>query len=174
MRFFIHLNLFVLVALLAILAPTPALADTTGILSGHIVDFNTQRPIADVVVEATSPSADRKVHTDSHGDFVLLNLPPDDYRLTFTHNLYFANASSPIAIHSGDHQYIVAALKREFALIDGIISFPIGYLVRAGVTSDVYRMGASTASVTRVGDSMSSVLRFVPGVEVGPGFRMLP
>lgn len=164
--------LLLLAAVLGFLAPHLALADTTGVLSGQVVNFNTQRPIANVIVEATSPSSDRKAHTDAHGDFVFLDLAPDTYRLSFTHALYFSNASGPIAIHPGEHQYLMAALKQRLWQIDGFFIRPPG-LFRPTDTLDEYHLEASTVWVTRIGDSMSSVLRFVPGIEIGPSIRMM-
>jgi hypothetical protein len=63
------------ICLMILLAPLAAFADTTGALNGHLVDFRNQLPLANVRVHAISPSADRVTHTDSHGDFVLLDLP---------------------------------------------------------------------------------------------------
>src|SRR5437660_1451081 len=62
----------------------PALAQTTGALSGQIVDANTQNPVADAVVIAQSPAlqGEQTAVTDNAGQFEITLLPGGSYTLT--------------------------------------------------------------------------------------------
>jgi outer membrane receptor protein involved in Fe transport len=65
---------------------TPALAQQgTSVLTGTVVDASTKRPVADVVVTATSPSlqGEQVALTDATGLYRLPQLPPGVYTLRF-------------------------------------------------------------------------------------------
>src|SRR6478752_3869694 len=60
---------------------SPALAQTTGGLTGQIIDAQTQNPVADAVVIATSPSlqGEQTAVTDASGTFEITLLPAGVY-----------------------------------------------------------------------------------------------
>ena len=62
----------------------PALAQTTGSLSGQVVDANSQQPVGDAVVIAQSPAlqGEQTVVTDTTGAFEITLLPAGTYTLT--------------------------------------------------------------------------------------------
>src|SRR3954469_11497534 len=62
----------------------PALAQTTGSVSGHVVDANSQEPVGDAVVIAQSPAlqGEQTVVTDTTGAFEITLLPAGTYTLT--------------------------------------------------------------------------------------------
>src|SRR4051812_10632516 len=62
----------------------PALAQTTGTLSGQVVDANTQQPVGDAVVIAQSPAlqGEQTAVTDASGSFEITLLPAGSYSLT--------------------------------------------------------------------------------------------
>ena len=65
------------------MAPAPAYAQGSGVLTGTILDTATKRPIPDVVVTVTSPSlqGEQTVVTDRSGSYRIPNLPPGPYVL---------------------------------------------------------------------------------------------
>src|SRR4051794_12168161 len=82
MRFSRQLG-FLAAGLASILLATPAMAQTTGGISGTIVDANTQNPVADAVVIATSPAlqGEQTAVTDASGNFEITLLPAGVYRI---------------------------------------------------------------------------------------------
>lgn len=54
-------------------------------LGGHVTNAATKLPLADVIVTATSPSlqGEQVVVTDRAGEYLLRELPPGIYQLTF-------------------------------------------------------------------------------------------
>ena len=78
--------------LVAALFGSEALAQTTSVITGTVIDAATKKPVADVVVTATSPSlqGEQMVVTDASGHYRIPQLPPGIYTLRFE-----ARASSP-------------------------------------------------------------------------------
>src|SRR5438045_9282007 len=68
----------------------PALAQTTGSLSGQVVDANSQQPVGDAVVIAQSPAlqGEQTVVTDTTGAFEITLLPAGTYSLTVQPETY--------------------------------------------------------------------------------------
>src|SRR3954470_9696282 len=74
----------------SLLVAMPALAQTTGTLSGQVVDANTQQPVADAVVIAQSPAlqGEQTAVTDTTGSFEITLLPAGNYTLTVQRESY--------------------------------------------------------------------------------------
>src|SRR3954465_1983227 len=68
----------------SILLATPAFAQTTGSLSGQVVDANSQQAVGDAVVIAQSPAlqGEQTAVTDASGSFEITLLPAGSYILT--------------------------------------------------------------------------------------------
>ncbi len=79
---------------------SPALAQTTGGLSGQIIDANTQAPVAEAVVIATSPSlqGEQTAVTDSTGTFEITLLPSGVYTINVQRDGYNAFTQSGLTI----------------------------------------------------------------------------
>ena len=82
------------------LIAAPALAQTTGSLSGQIVDANNQNPVADAVVIAQSPQlqGEQTAVTDSSGSFEITLLPAGQYTLTVQREGYQAFTQSGLTV----------------------------------------------------------------------------
>src|ERR1700748_3659676 len=61
---------------------TWVLAQTTGSLSGTVVETGTTTPISGAKVTADSPSQTSSATTDSNGKFSFISLPPDTYTVS--------------------------------------------------------------------------------------------
>src|SRR5688500_4084943 len=73
-----------------------------GTLSGRIVDASTGKPLADVVVTATSPGqVEQIVVTDSSGTFRIPNLPPGEYTLNYEAETYRPVSRTGIGLSAG-------------------------------------------------------------------------
>ena len=75
-------SLLVLGALLAMLAPSVAMAGTSGGIRGIVTDAKTGAPISGVHLRISSPSQTYETTTDSHGHYIVFALQPDDYTIT--------------------------------------------------------------------------------------------
>src|SRR3954471_12855236 len=73
-----------------------------GILSGQVRDVSTKKPLADVVVTATSPAlqGDQIAVTDKSGSFRIPNLPPGDYVLRYEADTFRPYARSGIPLRA--------------------------------------------------------------------------
>src|SRR5438270_7720118 len=83
MRFRSNMNVVAAGAASFLLA-LPALAQTTGTLSGQVVDASSQAPVGDAVVIAQSPAlqGEQTAVTDTTGSFEITLLPSGTYTLT--------------------------------------------------------------------------------------------
>src|SRR5256885_12734378 len=83
MRFRSNMNIVAAGAASFLLA-LPALAQTTGSLSGQVVDASSQAPVGDAVVIAQSPAlqGEQTAVTDATGTFEITLLPAGAYTLT--------------------------------------------------------------------------------------------
>jgi hypothetical protein len=84
----------------SVVLAAPALAQTTGGLSGQIIDANTQKPVADAVVIAQSPSlqGEQTAVTDASGNFEITLLPSGVYSLTVQREGYNAFSQQGLTI----------------------------------------------------------------------------
>jgi len=74
----------------SLLLALPAVAQTTGTLSGQVVDANTQQPVGEAVVIAQSPSlqGEQTAVTDTTGSFEITLLPAGTYALSVQRESY--------------------------------------------------------------------------------------
>ncbi len=87
----ITMKITTLILLLVFSSCVECFAGTSGVLSGYVHTWSGQ-PVAHVIIIAKSPSQSCMTHTDKHGFFVCLTLPPDRYSVwaqkTGTKNAY--------------------------------------------------------------------------------------
>ena len=86
--------------LLTLLAASGALAQTSGSLTGIVVDATTQTPLADAQVTARSPAlvGEQTVTTDSDGGFEMTLLPPGTYDLLIKRDGFQAFAPAGLVL----------------------------------------------------------------------------
>jgi outer membrane receptor protein involved in Fe transport len=113
----------------------------TGVLTGRAVDASTRRPVADVVVTATSPAAqgEQVVVTDATGVFRLPNLPPGVYALRFEVEHYHPYSRADIQLQS------TVTLRVDVELLPETLAAEEVTVVAAQPTVDV---GSSRSGVT--------------------------
>jgi Carboxypeptidase regulatory-like domain len=87
-------------ALLGMLVAGTVRAQGIGSLTGTVVDASTQKPVADVVVTATSPNlqGEQVAVTDSSGSYRISQLPPGSYSLRFEKEAYRPYSRAGIAL----------------------------------------------------------------------------
>lgn len=85
---------------LALLAALPAAAQTTGAISGQIVDSATLSPVPAAVVTASGPAlqGEESAQTDEHGEFQMLLLPAGVYTLNVRREGYQSFTQEGLAV----------------------------------------------------------------------------
>src|SRR6185436_8239796 len=103
------------IALFGVLTSSSAFAQGTGVLTGTIVDAATKKPLADVVVTATSPAlqGEQTVVTDGSGSYRIPNLPPGDYTLRIDKDAYKPYSRGGISVRSAGTFQVNAQLLPE-------------------------------------------------------------
>src|SRR5579863_7587271 len=74
--------ILLLIVLFAIPCISPALAGTTGALSGVVVELDNGAPVAGAAITAVSPSGTVSAASDAGGHFSFVSLAPDEYTLS--------------------------------------------------------------------------------------------
>jgi hypothetical protein len=77
-----------------------AFGQSTGVLTGAVVDATTRQPVADVVVTATSPAlqGEQIVVTDKTGSYRISQLPPGNYTVRLDREAYKPYSSGAITL----------------------------------------------------------------------------
>src|ERR1700753_161501 len=110
-----------LVAGTVLLTAAPVVAQIgAGTLTGKVVDSSTNKPLADVVVTATSPAlqGEQTVVSDASGTFRIPQLPPGVYELRYEADTFRPFVRSGIELRSSitlkvDAQLLPETLKAE-------------------------------------------------------------
>ena len=90
--------------LLAFASCVECFAGTSGGMSGYVRNAM-GKPVANVLVTAVSPSETCTTHTDRHGFFVCLTLPPDLYSV-WAKKIGTSNAYAFVRIHSDQTTFL--------------------------------------------------------------------
>src|SRR5579862_6157279 len=153
----------------------PATAGTTGGISGHVIDSNSQAPIAGVNVVAVSATQTATATTDASGSFHFLSLVPDTYTLQFSKDGYDQLSQAGITIFSDQNQDVAITMVKTLKTIARVTSRAAGSLVKSGTGSDVYSINTTVANaatgLTGPGSLSNAygAIASVPGVSIGPG-----
>ena len=144
--------------------PAVALADTTGTISGVIVDTATGAPIPGATVSVNGPCEKRSVITDETGHFTILAITPDTYTLTVEKIGYQTTAFPWATTSAGQVTYLklnLSKIPRKIATLDS--PFPRFLGVRTLEPNDVYLL-----STSGIFDRWSTarLLQTVPGIVV--------
>jgi hypothetical protein len=101
-----------------------AFGQTTGVLTGAVVDASTLQPVPDVVVTATSPAlqGEQTVVTDQTGSYRIPQLPPGDYTIRLDKETYRPYASGSISLRLNSTirvnvSLLPSALKEDVVVI---------------------------------------------------------
>lgn len=153
---------FVTAGALLLALAQPASAQTTGGLSGQIIDAQTQNPVADAVVIATSPAlqGEQTAVTDATGTFEITLLPAGAYTLNVQREGYqpFTQAGLKVSLDR--------TVKIKLQLVPEA--------VQAGaVEITVAKPVISTSSETTGGTITKEQMTLVPYGRAGRGFEQV-
>lgn len=156
---------------------TPALAGTTGGITGHVVD-NAGAPLAGAKVGATSPSQSANATTDAKGFYVILNLSPDTFSVTATKDGYDAVTVAGFTVQADQSTRADFSLKPSAKVIAHVTTSAQVSVVSRTVTGDLYAVNAQainayqgSAGGAETLYSQNGVVGSLPGVlrDVGTG-----
>ncbi|HEY1653536.1 MAG TPA: TonB-dependent receptor, partial [Candidatus Tumulicola sp.] len=166
-------RLLALAAALAVFTlASPALAGTTGGLSGTVSDAAGKAPVAGARVTVTSPSQTASTQTDSSGRFHFVSLAPDEYTATIEKSGYDIASYGGIAVFADAQQTLSFTLRKSLKTIANVSSRATSSLVRPGTTADLYSVNAQQQerlSVLGGGGNLNSAysaIASVPGAYV--------
>jgi hypothetical protein len=154
---------------------SPALAGTTGSVTGTVTDAKTRLPLAGVRVEIASPAQSSAATTDAGGRFTFISLAPDTYAITLGKTGYERLVTAGITVQADQELTETLALQPSLQQIGHVTSRSPLDLVKPGTTADVYSVGpAITAAAAPIGgggalNSAYSAIASLPGVFVPPG-----
>jgi hypothetical protein len=164
-------------ALLVNLSPHPALAGTTGNITGTITDAKTGAPLADVKVTAAAPSQSASTTSDTHGFYSLVNLTPDTYTVSFQKSGYQPTSQPGIVVMQDQTATLNQTLQTEVKTIASVRSVAASNLVKPNTGSDVYTVtGQQLAAATNPTDTHETIYQYMavtPGVTAN-GFPAQP
>src|SRR5580700_10482249 len=158
--------------ILAVAVTLPAKAGTTGGISGVVVEFATNTPVAGVTVGVTSPSQSATATTDARGHFAFLSLAPDDYTIALQKSGYAPISYAGVVVFADAQQTVTLALHLALKTIASVTSRSSSSLVRPGTTADLYSVSAAQQERTAVlggGGALNSAysaIASVPGAYV--------
>jgi hypothetical protein len=160
--------------MVASMLPLATFAGTTGAIAGRVVDSQTQVPLADVKVTASSASQIATSTTDASGSFRFLSLAPDTYTLDFTKAGYDELSDPGVVVFADQMQTLAVRLDKALKTIARVTSRSAGSLVKSGTGSDVYSvnstMASAAAGLTGAGSLSNAygAIASVPGVTMDP------
>ena len=154
---------------------TMVLAQTTGGLTGTIVDATYNTPIAGAKVTAVSPSQTVSTTSDAQGRFQFFSLAPDTYTVSGQKQGLEPVSVTGVNVFAEQQASVTLRSRSQLRTIGRVAVRGSSDLVQPNTTSDVYTVTPGTqaaASTLGGGGSLNqaySGLASVPGVFVPQG-----
>ncbi len=133
---------------LFLLLMIPAISFTqynTQNIRGNIVDKLSQNPLIGVTIQI--PSLQKKVNSDSLGNYVLADIPPDRYEITITFPGYKTVVMPNVVVTSGKEVILDIALEEEYEQL-GEVTVSATY--KGGTINKLATVSARTFSMEEV------------------------
>ncbi|MFY9663804.1 MAG: TonB-dependent receptor [Candidatus Cybelea sp.] len=153
---------------------TWALASVTGGLTGTVVDADTSAPIAGAQVTATSPSQSVTTTTDAAGHFTFLTLSPDTYTVTSSKSGFQSTSVPGQSVFADTVQVVSLRMPKTLRTIAHVTAASAGSLVKAGTTSDVYSINATTQRATAALGGGGLINQAYSAISTVPGAYVIP
>jgi hypothetical protein len=149
----------------------PAGATSTGGLSGTVSDEKGTL-ISGAHVSALAGTGSYRATTDQHGFYIILNLPPDTYTVTFSAEGYDSAAVNGVTVFQGQTLVVNGAVHMHVTTLGHVTTTASKTnLVQPNVTSNTYNITAAQQHAI-LSDSTHHTLYDVlwrsPGVTSGP------
>jgi hypothetical protein len=123
----------------------PAVAGTTGVLYGIVVDVDATAPVVGAKLVAISPSQTATATTDAAGHFSMVSLAPDTYTVTATQAGFTTVAQSNVVVFADEQQTLWLEVHEVgHAGVAKPASAPRSPgLVHTGATADMYSIDSN-------------------------------
>jgi len=150
----------------------PALAGSTGSISGTVVSATNGAPIAGAAVTATAPTGSYKATTGAKGFYSILNISPDTYTVTVAAAGYDTTVINGITVFQ-DQTAVIGAKLRTATRVMGHVTATAKTtnLVQPNVTTNTYNVTAkqmATVLNDTTHHTLYDVLWRTPGITAGP------
>lgn len=146
----------------------PALAGTTGTISGIVRDAASGAPIANAHVTAASLSQTESTNTNASGFFALQALTPDTYTVSFQAEGYNANSNPGVTVQQDQTNRLDVSMTKALKTIASLTTRAAGNLVKPYTGTDVYNVSGAQLNAATGGDNLHRTiyeyLNTVPGV----------
>jgi hypothetical protein len=146
----------------------PALAGTTGVLSGTITATGT-KPVAHATLTAVSPSGTYHASTDDKGFFSITGIQADTYTVSVTASGYDGATVSGVTISADQTTPLNANLTTTIRQIGRTAARSQASAFQPAATTDTYNLGASQIQ-TQLGKkgsvSETNLLASLPGASL--------
>jgi hypothetical protein len=171
--------LVLIVILLNLWAELPAVAGTTGTITGTASEADTGTPIAGVKVTATSGSGTASTQTNRVGFYSLQALIPDSYTLTFKADGYDVAETAGVTVNQDQITIVDRTLRKTVQTLGVVHTVAQSNLVQPKTGTDVYNITGNHLAAASGGDSLQKTLyqytATVPGLApIGGGFPAEP
>ena len=154
------------------LAATPALAISTGSITGTITAAAGGAPVAGASVSAVAPSGTYKTTTDSHGFYSIVNMTSDTYTVTASADGYDSTVIAGVTVFQDQGLVVNAKLSPRVGTLGRVtVNAAKTNLVQPNLTSNTYNVTLAQQN-TVLGDTthhtLYDVLWRTPGITSGP------
>lgn len=152
-----------------IVPSTAFAADTTGTIQGTVTDKSTGAPIAGVLVVAKSPSQGASSTTDAKGFYVIQNLTPDTYTVSFSKDGYTGSDVQGVVVFQTSTSKVNETMETGLKVIAKTRSSSSSSLVKPDVTSDTWTVSADQLNALALGNESHKTLYQYVGMIPGIG-----
>ena len=153
---------------------TRVLAGSTGQITGRVTDVS-GAAVAGAGITAVSPSATYRTTTDAKGDFAVVNVYPDTYRVTASAAGFQTAMSDGNSVIQNNSTVVNLVLSKQLTVLSHVTVRGATSVVQPHVTADQYVLTAASANSTNgSGGSMSlyqtpGIIGTLPGVTLDSG-----
>ncbi|HET9341433.1 MAG TPA: TonB-dependent receptor [Candidatus Eremiobacteraceae bacterium] len=163
-----------IVTIAAFALAQPALAGTTGTISGYVLT-GTDTPLSGAKVTVASPTTSESTTTDAQGAFAFVDLPPDTYAITASKDGYQSIMQPGVTVVADNAVTVRLVTPKLPKLLTPVIVTARPSLLRPSTVQDVYNIRGSDQPVFNSlgggGDleSAYSAIASLPGTFVPSG-----
>ncbi|HEY6207877.1 MAG TPA: SusC/RagA family TonB-linked outer membrane protein [Gemmatimonadales bacterium] len=137
--------------------------DTTGVVTGKVLDGTTQQPVSNVEVAIAGTPHRELSHAD--GSFLVNGIPPGAYRLRAT-RIGYGSQVQDVTITAGGTTTVQITLLPAAAILEPVVVTGYGTQRREAITGSVSSVSASAANVGVVTNVDQMIQARAAGVEV--------
>jgi outer membrane receptor protein involved in Fe transport len=119
----------------------PALAGTTGGISGRVIDA-AGSPVAGVKITVSAPSQTSSGVSDAKGFFSILNLTPDTFTITASKDGFDTSQLAGITVQADQTASATIAMRPTVKVLTTVTATAVASVVNKSVTGDLYAVNA--------------------------------